>query len=76
MDDETLREVLAGKPEQNEKPDPSKMHIGIKNVDERIKHRYGAPFGVSITSRYGFGTTVSILIPEDGAKPMSLEPKQ
>jgi len=49
------------------------MHIGIKNVDERIKHRYGSSFGISIISHYGFGTTVSILVPEDGTKPTNLE---
>ncbi|GAB6277139.1 MAG: two-component system sensor histidine kinase YesM [Rectinema sp.] len=76
MDDETLHEALAGKPEQNEKAYPPKMHIGIKNVDERIKYRYGAAFGVSVTSQYGFGTTVSILVSEDGSKLVGLESVQ
>jgi len=73
MDDVMLREALTEKQERNEKVDPPKMHIGIKNVDERIKHRYGSSFGISIISHYGFGTTVSILVPEDGTKPTNLE---
>lgn len=36
---------------------------GVKNVDERIKLRYGEEYGVSIASIYGGGTTVSIVLP-------------
>lgn len=36
---------------------------GIRNVDERIKLRYGEEYGVSIASLYGGGTTVSIVLP-------------
>lgn len=36
---------------------------GIKNVDERIKLRYGEDYGVSIASIYGCGTTVTISLP-------------
>ncbi|QHT62487.1 sensor histidine kinase [Paenibacillus lycopersici] len=36
---------------------------GIYNVDERIKLQYGATYGVSIYSRPGIGTDVSIAIP-------------
>jgi len=76
MDDETLKSAFAERPQQNEKTEPTKMHIGIRNVDERIKHRYGSSFGISITSQYGSGTTVSVLVPEDGAKPMNLGSRQ
>lgn len=76
MDNETLHEAFVGKPEQNEKASSPKMHIGIKNVDERIKYRYGAAFGISVISQYGFGTTVSILVPEDGSKLVGLESVQ
>jgi two-component system sensor histidine kinase YesM len=76
IDDETLRAIFAEKPQQNDKAAPSKMHIGIKNVDERIKNRYGESFGVSVTSQYGYGTKVSILVPEDGAALMDLGSRQ
>ncbi|RCW51755.1 sensor histidine kinase [Paenibacillus prosopidis] len=36
---------------------------GIRNVDNRIKLLYGDTYGVSIFSRLGIGTTVSIRIP-------------
>lgn len=76
IDDETLYAIFAEKPQQNDKAAPSKMHIGIKNVDERIKNRYGESFGVSVTSQYGYGTKVSILVPEDGAALMDLGSRQ
>lgn len=50
-----------------------KMHIGIRNVDERIKHMYGDNYGISITSQYGSGTTVRILLPENGSERLPLE---
>lgn len=36
---------------------------GIRNVDERIKLYYGRRYGISIFSKPGIGTTVSIAIP-------------
>ncbi|WP_270164461.1 sensor histidine kinase [Paenibacillus sp. SYP-B4298] len=36
---------------------------GIKNVDERIKLRYGDSYGIRIGSVYGGGTTVVIRLP-------------
>ncbi|WP_068782488.1 sensor histidine kinase [Paenibacillus sp. GM2] len=38
---------------------------GVKNVDERIKLRYGEDYGIHIASLYGAGTTVQILLPVD-----------
>lgn len=38
---------------------------GVKNVDERIKLRYGDKYGISIGSIYGAGTAVKIVIPEE-----------
>lgn len=38
---------------------------GIRNVNMRIKLFYGSEYGVSIYSRPGIGTTVSIRIPAD-----------
>jgi two-component system sensor histidine kinase YesM len=36
---------------------------GIRNVDNRIKLLYGDSYGISIYSRLGIGTTVTIRIP-------------
>lgn len=37
--------------------------IGIKNVDNRIKLLYGDNYGINITSKLGYGTTISITLP-------------
>jgi len=39
---------------------------GVKNVDERIKLRYGGEYGVYIHSIHGAGTTVQIVLPASG----------
>jgi two-component system, sensor histidine kinase YesM len=38
---------------------------GLRNVEERIKLRYGDDFGIKIGSYYGAGTTVQIILPVD-----------
>ncbi len=43
---------------------------GLKNVEERIKLKYGPDYGIRIGSRYGAGTTVQIVLPIE-AKPSS-----
>ena len=39
--------------------------IGIKNVDDRIKMTYGSKYGISIESRIGEYTAVTVSIPAD-----------
>lgn len=58
MRPDKIKELLAG-------PGTSGGY-GIKNVDDRIKLRYGEEYGISIASIYGAGTTVSIILPSDG----------
>jgi sensor histidine kinase YesM len=41
---------------------------GLKNVEERIKLRYGNDFGIQIGSYFGAGTTVQIILPVDNAE--------
>lgn len=38
-------------------------HIGVVNVDSRIKLMYGAPYGIQIDSELGKGTKVTIKLP-------------
>ena len=38
-------------------------HIGLRNVIDRIKIYYGAPYGVELHSG-GFGTRVALLLPK------------
>ncbi|WP_169087558.1 histidine kinase [Paenibacillus sp. PL91] len=44
-------------------PDNQSDKYGLKNVEERIKLRYGNDFGIRIGSHYGGGTTVQIILP-------------
>ncbi|WP_419875732.1 sensor histidine kinase [Candidatus Pristimantibacillus sp. PTI5] len=44
-------------------PDNQSDKYGLKNVEERIKLRYGDDFGIRIGSHYGAGTTVQIILP-------------
>lgn len=37
--------------------------VGLKNVDERIKLRFGADYGLSLKSEWGIFTTVSVRVP-------------
>lgn len=46
-----------------------RKHIGIKNVNDRIKLKYGSTYGVDIESEVGNGTIVTIILPyEDSNK--------
>ncbi|WP_438432150.1 cache domain-containing sensor histidine kinase [Gorillibacterium sp. sgz500922] len=38
---------------------------GLKNVEERIKLRYGPDYGIAIRSLYGAGTAVRLLLPAE-----------
>ncbi|MED4954598.1 histidine kinase [Paenibacillus macerans] len=46
---------------------------GVKNVNERIKLRYGDKYGIRIASVYGGGTTVRIMLPADTEDQPALE---
>ncbi|UQZ34100.1 sensor with HAMP domain protein [Paenibacillus sp. PK3_47] len=41
---------------------------GLRNVEERIKLRYGSDFGIHIGSYFGAGTTVQIILPVNNAE--------
>lgn len=61
MTEETIKAVLEGKMKQT----GGRHHIGIYNVDHRIKLFYGEDYGLRIFSRLGEGTKISIIIPEE-----------
>ncbi|WP_307206760.1 sensor histidine kinase [Paenibacillus harenae] len=58
MKPEVARQLLLG-------PSQSGGGYGLKNVDDRIKLRYGDEFGIQIGSIYGGGTTIRIVLPID-----------
>lgn len=41
-------------------------HIGLINVHERIRYRYGDQYGLTLESTLGFGTTVTLLLKGNG----------
>lgn len=59
------RELLE---QMNDPGESMSVGYGIRNVDQRIKLYYGQAYGVSIFSRLGIGTTVSIRIPAEEAR--------
>ena len=60
MDGEKLEEVQRN---LNDFDNLDKTHIGISNVNQRIRIRYGENYGVTIESNLGEGTTVTIKLP-------------
>ncbi|MGZ9584447.1 sensor histidine kinase [Paenibacillus marinisediminis] len=38
---------------------------GLKNVNERLQLRFGAKYGISIQSRLGYGTVMTLVIPQN-----------
>ncbi|WP_152391898.1 sensor histidine kinase [Paenibacillus guangzhouensis] len=38
---------------------------GLKNVNERLKLRFGAKYGISVQSRLGVGTVLTLVIPQN-----------
>ncbi len=48
----------------NEKGEMPLDSIGMTNVNQRIKMQYGDNFGLSVSSKFGYGFTVQIRVPE------------
>lgn len=55
-----IREAL------NDPEDNSNKRIGLKNVHQRLKLRYGDDYGLDITSESGHGAKIDITLPERG----------
>jgi two-component system LytT family sensor kinase len=56
MDPDRLRAVLAGELEG--------VHVGLRNVDLRLRQIYGTGFGLVIDTAVGEGTMITIRIPK------------
>ncbi|MBB6215667.1 two-component system sensor histidine kinase LytS [Anaerosolibacter carboniphilus] len=57
MDQDKLQGLL--------KEERNTNHIGLMNVNKRLKTKYGAEYCLSIASQVGLGTTVKMVIPKD-----------
>jgi two-component system sensor histidine kinase YesM len=62
MDEETVRQVLE-RLDQPETEGEDHYSIGLSNVHQRIRILFGELYGLTIESRPGDGTAVSILMP-------------
>lgn len=58
MDEGQIRRVL-----ESERSGNGMNGIGVNNVNQRIRKYFGTEYGISIESRTGWGTRVSITIP-------------
>ncbi len=45
--------------------DENRDCIGLKNVNERLKNKYGDNYGLKIRSEINKGTNVTIIIPKN-----------
>lgn len=62
MSQEAIRKVLCEE-DDNQNKTEFFQHVGISNVNKRIKHDFGPEYGITITSRPGEFTTMTILMP-------------
>jgi two-component system sensor histidine kinase YesM len=60
MTDEQIEKVLSGEADM---PSDFFKRIGINNVNRRIRYAFGPEYGLSITSRPGVYTLISIVLP-------------
>lgn len=63
--EESVAAALLAGDERNLPQADSHTHIGLRNVDRRIKMYYGQEYGIVIESLRGFGTNVKIQLPLD-----------
>jgi two-component system sensor histidine kinase YesM len=60
MDQSTAESLLSDKPVPETE---GHTHIGLKNVNQRLKMYYGREYGIEIKSECGFGTSISVCAP-------------
>ncbi|NMO96602.1 cache domain-containing sensor histidine kinase [Paenibacillus lemnae] len=61
-----VRKLEEGWPQETDETDETDGHgIGLRNVHERLQLRYGRAYGLSVESRQGEGTAVSITFPDE-----------
>lgn len=59
IDPERLRTVLAGQAGQNDGE-----HVGLRNVDQRLRQVYGDEFGLVFDTAIGAGTLITMRVPK------------
>ena len=56
-------EVLTGAPD-GEEPVEAGQHVGLSNVDDRLRSVFGNEFGLVVETAPGAGTKVSMRVPK------------
>ncbi|AIQ60501.1 sensor histidine kinase [Paenibacillus borealis] len=67
MEEEQARQLLMEEPHET-KPDSTGSSYGLYNVNERIRLYAGNQYGISIASKPGAGTTVTVRLKAERAK--------
>lgn len=49
--------------------------LGVANVADRLRIRYGLPYGLYLCSEYGQGTKIKLLVPKKAAAAMETQPE-
>ena len=63
MDEKTIRQVRERLDQPGPEEDDDHYSIGLSNVHQRIRILFGEPYGLTVDSRPGIGTDVSITMP-------------
>lgn len=71
IDDERMRELRDSQEIKTSSSSPH-AHIGLYAVDQRIKYLFGVQYGLTIQSRQGEGTAITIRIPFTDGKDLDL----
>lgn len=69
MEQETISNIF-----ESDSKNTHASHIGICNTNCRLRLLYGEPYGISIQSRPGIGTTVTVSLPYTETIPVSEYP--
>ena len=63
MDEKTIRQVRERLDQPGPEENDDHYSIGLSNVHQRIRILFGEPYGLTVDSRPGIGTDVSITMP-------------
>lgn len=62
MTEEDLKNLVRNLKDDTQMPD--RNHVGLKNVDRRIRLVFGDEYGITVESKKDAGTCIKILIPK------------
>jgi len=64
----TEKELMALKVSMENRMVKESKHIGVSNVNQRLKLYFGEEYGIQIDSKEGFGTKVTLCFPHIPSK--------